>query len=335
MSKFIHSLMVGTMLVCSSAHAQHSQTMEPLDGDNMVSLPEVPPQVSPEEESAHKAKLEAAKAEKEKADAERAKRALHTPELNEVTVDTDPDDSWLFRPMTGRNYVEAGINHHDVTRNQGDWNGQFLKGEMQTDKDDRWNAIIQHQEAFKENGWYVGAGNTHTWNEKYFTGIGAGFGSGTAIFPRFRVDGDVNRRWLEKGNLVTTLGASFTAAESKYTGYSMFLGASYYFPAPWVVQVGTRIGVSNPGAVISNSQFIALTYGYSKRYYLTGRIGRANEAYQLLCCGRVTNAFNSNNAGLNWRHWLGKDWGYNFGYNWYDNPVYTRNGYTFSVFKEF
>ena len=98
---------------------------------------------------------------------------------------------------------------------------------------------------------------------------------------------------------------------------------------------GARTDRTSPGGDFGYSTFAALTHGYNKQYFLTGRVGYGREAYQLLSGNRIVNKFNSHNFGLNWRHWLGDDWGYNLGSEYYKNPTYHRLGGTASVFKEF
>jgi YaiO family outer membrane protein len=238
-------------------------------------------------------------------------------------------------PKTTQHVIEAGMNYHSVSNNQGDWTGQFIRGQYQADAKNRWSAELLHQHAFKDDGYYASLGNTHTFNEKWFSEVAAGVGTSASFLPRFRADANINRRWLKAGNFVTTLGTTFTKASETYEGYGIHLGGSYYFSSPWALQAGVRLEMTNPGSVYAASGYSAVTYGYNKSYLLSGRIGYGREAYQLLDSGNITNAFNSKSIGLNWRQWLGDDWGFNAGTEYYDNPYYDRTGGTFSVFKEF
>lgn len=307
MSKFLHATMVGSMLACCSlpntAYAAPAVTAN----ENMVSLPTednivmVPDPVA-------------------------------LPD-NMVYVSDPLDDPELFKPLTGRNYVEAGINTANVSNNYGDWFGQFVKGEIQTDNRNRWNGILQHQEAYHDDGWFVGAGNTHTIDEDWFSRASLGVGSSTTFFPRFRADADINNKTYN--DLVLTGGVGFSASDDNYQNYNVLLAASYYFIEPWVFQAGTRLGVSSPGGVFNHSQFAAVTYGYTKRFYLVARAARSREAYEILNGGGVNQDFNSHTFGGSWRQWLGEDWGFNIDADYYHNPFYNRMGYAFSVFREF
>ena len=240
-----------------------------------------------------------------------------------------------FASITGPDYVEAGVNFYDVSNNQGDWLGEFVKGQIQTDERNRWNAQLQHQEAFHDNGVFFGVGNTHTFNDRWFSDVGIGMGSDTLILPRYRADAAINHKLLPAGNMIATLGTTWMKASQTYESIGLFGGLSYYFDGPWNAQIGLRSDRSTPGGVYATSGFTALTYGYNKRHYLTGRVSYGREAYQLLGAGNITSAFNSHTLGLNWRQWIGESWGYNIGGEYYKNPTYDRTGGTFSLFKEF
>ena len=238
-------------------------------------------------------------------------------------------------PVIGSGYAEAGANSYAVSNNVGDWFGQFANGQVQVTEKDRLSAQVLHQKAFHDKGVFVGVGNNHTFDDKWSTDVSAGMGSGASFLPRYRADAALNRRWLEKGNLVTTVGTTWTRATQTYSSIGLFLGANYYTNSPWILQAGIRTDRSSPGGVYGTSGYTGVTYGYNKRYLLSGRVGYGREAYQLLGVNSITNAFNSHTFGLNWRQWVGQTWGFNVGGEYYKNPSYDRTGGTFSLFKEF
>lgn len=308
MNNLLRYTILTSALFCATAGASQAAAPRIMPGENMVMLP-----------------MEMDVQEPTPAPARPAMRNS-APEPNEVTV---------FAPITGPDYVEAGINFHNVTNDQGDWFGQFANAQYQTDPQNRWNANILHQQAFHDTGTFVGVGNTHTFNEDWFSDVGFGMGSNAVILPRYRADAAINRKLLPDGNLIATLGTTWMKASQTYTSWGLFTGLSYYFEGPWNVQAGLRSDRSTPGGVYATSGFLATTYGYTKRHYLTARAGYGREAYQLLGAGNITSAFNSSTFGLNWRQWIGESWGYNVGTEYYHNPTYNRTGGTFSVFKEF
>jgi YaiO family outer membrane protein len=222
-----------------------------------------------------------------------------------------------------------------VTNNYGNSFGQFVNVQYQTDPWNRWTAGLQQASAFKDQGQSASIGNTHIFNRDWFSDVSASLGSPASFLTRYRVDGALSRRWLEAGNFITTVGGTWDKANDIYSDRTLRLSAAYYFQSPWVVQAGFNLNSSNPGNVIAPSGFGAVTYGFQGRYFITARAGFAREAYQLLNSGNIINSFNSQTLGVNWRQWLGPDWGINLGSEVYSNPFYTRTGGTFSVFKEF
>jgi YaiO family outer membrane protein len=309
MNNYIRIFMLGGAFTCGLATTASAEPVRIIQGENMVMLPLETTVPNPAAEPSDL-------------------------EENMVMVPGNPMDE-IYVPVTGPNYVEAGINVHNVSNNVGDWFGQFITGQYQTDEKNRWNVYLQNQKAFHDNGTFLSVGNTHTFNDRWYSQAALGVGTDTSFLPRVRGDASLSRRWLDQGNLVTTGGVSFTKASETYTGYGLFAGASYYFNGPFVLQGGVRVEMSNPGQVISNSEFIALTYGYQKSFYLTASAGIAHEAYQILNSGSINNEFNSHTFSLSWRQWLGEDWGFNLAGEYYKNPFYDRTGTIVSVFKEF
>ncbi len=158
---------------------------------------------------------------------------------------------------------------------------------------------------------------------------------------QFRADAFLNRKWLERRNLITTVGLGWNDSRNGYSDYSGFLGASYYFDAPWIIQGGVRFNNSRPGNVTSTSSFLALTYGRQNDYFLTLRYGFGKEAYQVIGEGNTLVDFRSDIVSLNWKQWVQtgtateKGWGFDMTGEYYDNPTYSRTGIILGVFREF
>jgi YaiO family outer membrane protein len=282
-----------------------------------------------------------------------------------VTVDTASEPQWNVqpqhnmyasqpvravppdpgRPVAGAavlpNYVEAGINYSSVSRNQGDWFGQGIRGEIQTDPNNRWKAEYLHQRQFKDSGHYFSIGNVHSFNPDWYSDISVGTSTGGFFFPTYRVDAFLNKKWLEKRNFLTTIGYGHFQSRDIYADDSLYFGTTYYFHPYWIFENGVRFNLSSPGSVTSASGFVALTNGRVSNYFVTVRYGYGREAYQLIGPGNLLSDFYSHNMALIWRQWMLKDWGYDndWGFNtrieYYTNPNYHRLGTYLGVFKEF
>lgn len=303
-----------------------------------------------------------------------------------------------YVPATVPNYAEAGINYYSVTNKYGNGFGQFVNAQYQTDPWNRWSAGVQHAHAFHDNGDAIGIGNTHVFDEDWYSDIGASFsptgffypkssaGISTnrnptsSFYPKYRIDASINRKWLEGRNFITTLGFGYdrsrpamvghtytstliiapgapmvvtknSSDKTVYSDRNIFVAATYYFPEPWVVQAGVKLNDSMPASVISPSAFAAVTYGMQKHYLISGHYTIANEAYllsredgdtviigpdtEIVDSHNTIRSYVSNTVGVNWREWVGEDYGFNLGAEYYVNPYYSRTGGIVSVFKEF
>lgn len=232
--------------------------------------------------------------------------------------------------------VEVGGNVQQVSRHYGNWSGEYAKGELQTDEANRWNVEMLNQKEFRDSGTYISGGNTHVFNDDWYSTVAVGAGNEAEFLPRYRIDGFLSRKWLEQRELVTTLGLGEYRAMDNHKDHSVFGGVAYYFPGmPWIAQAGIRYNNSHPGSVNSTSQFVALTEGENKDHFITARYGFGREAYQIIGLGNALSDFHSQDASLEWRQWVTDTQGFTLRGEHYHNPNYNRNGVSGGVFNEF
>ena len=238
-------------------------------------------------------------------------------------------------PFKQSGFVEAGGGYSAVTHNQGDWISEYLKGELQTDPSNRWNAQVVNSHEFKDDGVFLGLGELHDFDDKWYSSLGVGGSTGGFFLPQYRIDGSINRKWLDTNQLVTTLGAGYYKARDVHDNKSLFLGAAYYFQEPWIVQAGITFNDSNPGAVHSTYQSVSVTQGTQKDYLLTLTYGFGKEAYQIVGPSTSISDFHSQSVAMELRKWLVPDWGFDARGEFYHNPTYNRTGMTLGVFHDF
>jgi len=231
--------------------------------------------------------------------------------------------------------VEVGGNIHTLNSGYPNWSGEYLKGEYKSDTDNVWNAMLLNQRQFGSTGYYGSVGNTHVIDEDWFTNLSVGGSTSGVFLPTYRVDGFINRKWLDRRQLITTLGMGYYKSRDSYTDNSLFVGATYYFESPWILQGGVRFNRSTPGRVYSMSEFIALTHGREGERLLTGRYGFGKEAYQVIGPGNVLSEFHSHTASLQWRQWVEENWGFDLLGETYFSRNYDRKGINGGVFLEF
>jgi YaiO family outer membrane protein len=232
------------------------------------------------------------------------------------------------------NYVEAGGSYEALSNNFGQWSGGYFRAVMTTGKN-TWNAEVNGQYQFGDAGTYMDAGDTYVIDDDWYAAVTFGSSVGGFFWPRSRVDSFLNRKWLGRKQMITTLGFGYDHAKDVHSDHSVFIGTTYYFEKPWIIEDGVRFNVSSPGTIFSPSGFIAVTQGRDKAHYLTVNVGIGQEAYQIVGPTSVLTRFPSQTASLTWRQWAGKNWGFDFVTDFYHSPYYRRGGTSIGFFKEF
>jgi YaiO family outer membrane protein len=232
------------------------------------------------------------------------------------------------------NFVEVGGSYEALSNNFGQWSGGYFRAVITTGKN-TWNAEVNGQYQFGDAGTYIDAGDTYIINDDWYAAVTFGSSVGGFFWPRSRVDSFLNRKWLARKQMITTLGFGYDHAKDVHSDRSVFVGTTYYFEKPWIIEDGIRLNVSSPGTIFSPSGFIAITEGRDKQRYLTLNIGSGEEAYQIVGPTSVLTRFPSQTASLTWRQWVRKTWGLDFVADFYHSPFYHRGGGTLGFFKEF
>jgi len=236
------------------------------------------------------------------------------------------------KPLT--NFVESGGSYQTLTNGYGYWGGGYMRAVYENGAD-VWDGEINGQHQFGDAGVYFAAGDTHTFSPDWYGAVTVGSSAGGFFWPRFRTDAFLNKKWLQRKQWITTVGYGYVAAKDVHRDNIFFLGSTYYFEKPWIVEGGMYFNVSDPGRVFAPAGFVAVTQGRNKQQYLTVRAGFGEEAYQLIGPSVTLTQFNSQTVTITWRRWLGPNWGMNVIGDYYHSPFYTRGGSSFGFFKEF
>ena len=231
--------------------------------------------------------------------------------------------------------VEAGAGYATLSAGQPSWNDQYVRGSIQMTPSGRLSVEVSRQDHFGSRGTFVGAGYARVFDASWYGALSAGASDGGIFLPRLRLDGSLSRKWLEQKQLVTTLGLSYYRSKEVYFDVALLAGVTYYFEAPWIVEVGVRLNDSNPGHVRSMRAFGALTYGRNKRHFITLRYEAGREAYQVLAGDDVLSDFSSAEESLIGRQWITGAIGLSLRATHYHNPSYARWGVELGVFLDF
>lgn len=232
------------------------------------------------------------------------------------------------------NFVETGGDYLTLTNGFGSWSGGYSRGVYERGKN-IWNGEINGQSEFGDAGVYFAVGDTYNFNSDWYGALTVGTSAGGFFWPRFRTDGFINKKWLGRKQWITTMGASYVMAKDAHRDHTLYVGSTYYFEKPWIVEEGVYFNISHPGAVFAPAGFVAVTQGRNRQQYITVRAGFGEEAYQLIGPAASLSQFNSQTLTITWRKWMGPNWGFNFVGDYYHSPYYLRGGSSFGFFKEF
>jgi YaiO family outer membrane protein len=230
--------------------------------------------------------------------------------------------------------VEAGGSYSDLTSELGFWRSGYMNSVLSQGRN-TWTAEIVGEREFGDAGTYFAAGDTHDFTSDWYGSLTLGSSAGGFFWPRFRGDVFINKKWLARKQWITTAGFGYYAAKDVHRDHSFYVGSTYYFGSPWILETGFRLNISNPGTVRAPSGFAALTQGRDHKHYLTIRSGFAEEAYQLTGPSAIISDFASQELTVTWRQWVRRNWGINLIADYYRNPYYIRGGSSIGIFKEF
>ena len=249
----------------------------------------------------------------------------------EITVSNQPE-AQTTRLLT--NYVEVGGSYLPMSSKFGHVSGGYARGSITQGKN-VWFGEINGQHEFEDAGVYFAAGDTLTINHDWYGSLTLGSSAGGFFWPRLRADGFINKKWFERGQFITTAGFGYYQSKDVHRDHSFYVGSTYYFSKPWVLEEGVHFNLSNPGTVYSPSGFVAVTQGRDKHYFLTTRLGLGEEAYQLVGPTASLNDFQSQTFTVTWRKWIHKSWGFNVVGDYYHSPFYSKGGSLIGIFKDF
>lgn len=230
--------------------------------------------------------------------------------------------------------VEAGALRHTLSEGYGRWTHQFVRGAWQGGADS-WNVELVNARQFADRGTLLVLGNTHRFDERWYSSASVSGSSGGFFFPQARLDLAANRKWLAQRQLISTLGITAVNAKDGHRDRSLLLAATYYFDSPWVLEGGLRINRSNPGQVVSRASYLAATYGRHQQQILSLRYGFGAEAYHQVGAHALLVDFKSNVWTATWRRWVRPRQGFQLRAESYHNPFYDRRGVELSAFQEF
>jgi YaiO family outer membrane protein len=241
--------------------------------------------------------------------------------------------------MNGPGFIEFGGSYSHLSKTEfatpfAPWGDAYLRGVMSRGSN-ALNGELIRQVRYSDTGWYYNLGWIRTWNPDWYTEVSAGSSTRGFFLPKFRANALINRKILARKQLVLTGGVGYDKSKTVNDATRFQAGGTYYFERPFVLQGGVTWTHANPGGIVARSQYMAVTQGHDKEHYISVRAEIGREGYELI--GPQTTLFNFvvHNYSVNWRQWIGPNWGVNLAFEHERNPSFRRNGGTLGIFMDF
>lgn len=230
-------------------------------------------------------------------------------------------------------FIEAGGNYSDLTNGYSNWYGEYLNLAVQTSQANIWGGELRNQFEFDDKDSYGSIRNTHNFDENWYSYTAFGYSAHGFFWPQYDGHASLYRKLLRDKSLIAGIGYNFYNYTTGNSTNALLLESMYYYKS-WLINAGIYFNQSQPGSIYSTSQFVALTQGQDKYYYLTLRYDFGRVTYQPVSPTVVLVDFPANTLSLTWRQWINKSWGFSICGDYFASSPYNRYGGSFGIFKE-
>ncbi|HZU22481.1 MAG TPA: YaiO family outer membrane beta-barrel protein [Terriglobales bacterium] len=246
--------------------------------------------------------------------------------------------------LNGPAYVEVGGDDSHLSGPDAapgsSWNDLYVRGALSSTKN-VINYEFTHETRFNDSGWYYGAGWTRTLSQSLYAELAAGSSIGGQTIPRLRLDAIAHLKTLARKQLVLGVGVGYDKSKTVNSATRGQLSGTYYFDRfPVIAEAGMTLTHANPGSILARAQWLGVTEGHDKEHYVSFRYEFGREGYELIETSPNTVPaavfnFPISNYSVNWRQWIGLNWGVNVSFEHEGNPNYHRNGGLIGFFLDF
>ena len=235
----------------------------------------------------------------------------------------------LAGALPGRTVELHGL-HQPVSNGYGDWSGAYARVIVPGARNTLFLDALGVR-GFGERGVQGGVAHRLAWNDRWFHMLGVNVGDGSPLFPRYRTDGLIGRRWGATGAVQTVAGASYVQSIATLSDVALLGAATWYAPNGFVLESGIRYNTSRPGDINSHRVHAIAMYAPNSRRSFSTRLIGGTEGWQIVNVGTTLTRFASQELALAWRERIGTSRALNVQFDRYSNPYYTRMGVTLGV----
>ncbi len=190
------------------------------------------------------------------------------------------------------------------------------------------------EDKFGRRGGVAALGYTAVLSPDWVAAGSLALGDGGPNWARQRIDFELSRSWGASRSLVTRAGLYKAWFDDQRSDRGLRLALVAYLPGSLVLEAGSAFNLSEPGAERSAMPFASATLGREGEQYLSLRLARGSEAYLSTVFGPQSVKFDSHSVGLNWRRWVGPQWGFIAQAEQYTNPSYRRTTLGAGLFSQ-
>ena len=248
--------------------------------------------------------------------------SLALPALAQTTPLTAP---LTVEAVASQGRLSAGLPDARALNLRATWlrpGGDVLRGELLSET------------KFDKRGGVAAVGYTAVLSPDWVAAGTLALGTGGSNWANQRIDGELSRSWGDSRSLVTRAALYKAWFDDQRSDRGLRLALVAYLPGSLVLEAGTALNLSEPGAVHSAMPFASATLGRDGEQYLSLRLSRGSEAYLSTVFGPQPVQFDSHSVGLNWRRWVGPQWGFIVQAEQYGNPSYRRTTLGAGLFSQ-
>ncbi|NIM18916.1 MAG: YaiO family outer membrane beta-barrel protein [Candidatus Latescibacteria bacterium] len=250
----------------------------------------------------------------------------------EAISDQNTGDEAQATPLA--KVVEFGANYAQWSGDYGNSNAQFARFTIARPYSYMWRFDAGRVEMFDDVSFNMGLSYTRYLPDTYSLMIGFSTGTGDIIGDQYRVNLALGRAFLERDNLLGTLG--YVRAQSKgengYDGIEAEL--QYYANDNWIFGAFGRYHLGFPGRTTSLSGGVGVTYQVYRKAYVGAVVELGEISYMLVGPSNVLEDYRSVGYKLYVTHYQTPSAGFNFRLDYERTEFYRLRGIMISLFKE-
>ena len=231
-------------------------------------------------------------------------------------------------------FTEIGGEYGKYTNGYGESNAQFLRMSLSKPYDYTWRVETGRVERFGDDGFGLGVSYTKYFNDGMSFLIGLSSGTGDYIFPEYRIDAALGRSFLQKDNLIATLGYTHEQSKGENRSDGVGLDLTWYLNDHWITGVFGRQVYGYPGSTTSTTGGAGLTYLIYRKFYLAGSVEYGDISYVLTGPGSALVDYKSTMYKLYSTYYITPSLGLNLRLDYENTTFWELRGISLSVFKE-